>query len=1006
MRLGDAMPAPQIILDLIERFERNIEAYKSGSYNETQVRREFIDPFFEALGWDVNNREGNAEAYKDVIHEDTVRVSGITKAPDYSFRIGGQRKFFVEAKKPSINLKDNPAPAFQVRRYAWSAKLPLSIVTDFDELAVYDCRFKPDQRDHAEKARVKYYTFSQYAEKWDEIAAIFSKDSILKGSFDKYAESNKTKRGTSEVDNAFLAEIESWRDTLAKNIALRNTLTVRELNDCVQRIIDRVIFLRIAEDRGIEDYGALRSVSCGHDTYARLQDLFYKADDRYNSGLFHFEHETGEAEPPDTLTTSLSIDDKPLKEILKRLYYPDSPYEFSVLPADILGQVYEQFLGKIISLTKKHIAVIEYKPEVKKAGGVFYTPTYIVEFIVENTVGKLLEGKSPKKVERLRIIDPACGSGSFLLVAYQYILDWHLSWYLNNDPKKWAKARKPSIYQGKGGTWNLSTTERKKILLNNIYGVDIDSQAVEVTKLSLLLKVLEGETGDTLDQQRKLFHLRALPDLGNNIKCGNSLIGPDFYKCKQMSFIDKEEMYRVNVFDWEREFAEVFKEGGFDVVIGNPPYLNIDDVWGKGEIRLQAIKQMYPEIYNDKTDILFYFLAKACTLSKRFVSFIVSRAFLEAYKADKLRAWLLQNSAIQGIVDFQNFYVFQGVGITTSIITLRTDIKAGSFPVFKLKNGMKPTEDLVADFSSDHIFDKYLVAQSDLSASSWSFVADAERDINEKIDAQGIPVGEILVIGKGMETGLNKVFGSRSIDDIRTWNVSKDRVYRRASNTDIQRYSIRDRSEYLLYLENVETFTSLPLGIQRYLRKHESELKERAAFQRGNCLWWKYTWPLHKDFYSQKKILCPYLSTKNRFAIDEEKKFIGLTDTTVLFDNNQPEHLYYLLGLLNSRLLTFRYKSIGKLKSGGIYEYFWNGISKLPIKRIDFKDSSDKKDHDQMVLFVGQMLTLQKRLLDAKTGHDKILIQRQIDVIDKQIDALVYELYDLSEKEIAVIEHN
>ena len=442
---GPLMPAPQIILELIERFERNIESYKSNGYNETQVRREFIDPFFEALGWDVNNTAGHAEAYKDVIHEDAVKVSGVTKAPDYSFRIGGQRKFFVEAKKPSVNLKDAPAAAFQVRRYAWSAKLPLSIVTDFEEFAVYDCRIKPDQKDKSDKARITYYSWRQYADKWDEIAAVFSKDVILKGSFDKYAESSKAKRGTSEVDNAFLAEIESWRDALARNIALRNTLSVRELNDAVQRTIDRIIFLRIAEDRGIEDYGSLRSLCNGANIYGRLQELFYKADDRYNSGLFHFRNEKDQAEPPDNLTTKLTIDDKPLKEILTRLYYPDSPYEFSVLPADILGQVYEQFLGKVIRLTSDHRAVVEDKPEVKKAGGVFYTPTYIVDYIVKNTVGKLLEGKNPKTAEKLRILDPACGSGSFLLGAYQCLLDWHLQWYTKTIPKNTPKPKADTL---------------------------------------------------------------------------------------------------------------------------------------------------------------------------------------------------------------------------------------------------------------------------------------------------------------------------------------------------------------------------------------------------------------------------------------------------------------------------------------------------------------------------------------------------------------------------------
>ena len=578
------MPAPQLILDLIERFERNKEAYKSGAYNETQVRREFIDPFFQALGWDVNNEAGNAEAYKDVIHEDAVKVGGVTKAPDYSFRIGGQRKFFVEAKQPSINIKDTPAPAYQVRRYAWSAKLPLSIVTDFDEFAVYDCRVKPDQSDRADKARILYYTYKQYDEKWDEIAGIFSKDAIFKGSFDKYAESGKAKRGTAEVDSVFLAEIESWRETLARNIALRNRLSVRELNDAVQRTIDRIIFLRIAEDRGIEEYGSLRGLCNGNNTYARLQELFYKADDRYNSGLFHFRHEKDEAEPPDNLTTSLAIDDKPLKDILKRLYYPDSPYEFSVLPADILGQVYEQFLGKVIRLTSDHRAVVEDKPEVKKAGGVFYTPTYIVDYIVQNTVGKLLEGKTPRTAEKLRILDPACGSGSFLLGAYQHLLDWHVKWYAENDPEKCARAKKPVLFKGQGGAWHLTTAERKRILLNNIYGVDIDFQACEVTKLSLLLKVLEGETGETLNYQFKLFHERALPNLGGNIKCGNSLIGPDFYDGKQTSLLDTEEMQRVNAFDWQAEFPDIFKAGGFDAVIGNPPY-----------IRIQALKEWAPK---------------------------------------------------------------------------------------------------------------------------------------------------------------------------------------------------------------------------------------------------------------------------------------------------------------------------------------------------------------------------------------------------------------------------
>ncbi len=250
------MSASDRIKRLTETFDRNLESYKRGSYNEAQVRIEFINPFFEELGWDINNRQGYSEAYKDVIHEDAIKVGGVTKAPDYCFRIGGTRKFFLEAKQPSINLQEDIHPAYQLRRYGWSAKLPLSILTDFEEFAVYDCRVKPQKTDKVSHSRILYLRYTDYADRWDEIAGIFSREAILKGSFDKYIESSKNKKGTTEVDAAFLQEIERWRELLARNIALRNPgLSQRELNFSVQQTIDRIVFLRICEDRGMEPTG-------------------------------------------------------------------------------------------------------------------------------------------------------------------------------------------------------------------------------------------------------------------------------------------------------------------------------------------------------------------------------------------------------------------------------------------------------------------------------------------------------------------------------------------------------------------------------------------------------------------------------------------------------------------------------------------------------------------------------------------------------------------------------
>jgi hypothetical protein len=266
----------------------------------------------------------------------------------------------------------------------------------------------------------------------------------------------------------------------------------------------------------------------------------------------------------DAFTPALTIDDRVLKQIIKSLYYP-CPYVFKEIPVEILGQVYERFLGKVIRLTPARQAKIEEKPEVRKAGGVYYTPKYIVDYIVENTVGELLADKTPEEAAELTIVDPACGSGSFLLGAFQYLLDWHESWYLGHDPEKWTRGKQPALIHTAEGDWRLTTAEKKRILLNNIYGVDIDAQAVEVTKLSLLMKVLEEETG-----QLTLGFERALPDLGDNIKCGNSLIDWDYFEGQLIR--DEAEVERVNPFEWEQGFPEVFAKGGFDAVIGNPPW--------------------------------------------------------------------------------------------------------------------------------------------------------------------------------------------------------------------------------------------------------------------------------------------------------------------------------------------------------------------------------------------------------------------------------------------------
>jgi type I restriction-modification system DNA methylase subunit len=1050
------MSLPQTIRELVDRFKRQREAYRSPQYNETQLRREFLDPFFKTLGWDIDNEQGYAEAYKDVIHEDTIRVGESTKAPDYCFRIGGARKFFLEAKKPAVDIKHDVSPAFQLRRYAWTTKLPLSILSDFEEFAVYDCRVKPDQRDSAAVARVLYIPCTEYAERWDEIASVFSRDAVLKGSFDKFAESNKAKRGTADVDDEFLKTIEDWRAELARNLALRNPkLTQRELNFAVQRIIDRIIFLRICEGRGIEDYGRLRALTNGDRIYPRLAQLFEQADDRFNSGLFHFQREKGRHEAPDELTLGLDLDDKLLRDILKSLYYPECPYVFSALSANILGQVYEQFLGKVIRLTEGHRAVVEEKPEVKKAGGVYYTPAYIVEFIVQQTIGNLVEGKTPKQAAKLKILDPACGSGSFLLGAYEFLLRWHLDCYVKNEPAKWAKGSRPALVQTSGG-WRLTIAERKRILLDNLYGVDIDAQAVATTKLSLLLKLLEGETQQSLQPLLRKFQERALPDLSDNIKCGNSLIGPDYYQQPELTLLTQDELDRVNVFDWHAEFPHIFQratstgelretaaaspldytmpgvplhgsysykktkgakaralpvatesewEGGFDAVIGNPPYVRQES--------LSAAKEYFRnhyEAFDGVADLYTYFMEQSVNLlcGGGLFSMIVSSSFLRATYGEPLRRTLKKNTAILRIVDFGGLAVFANAKDTyVCIPLLAKGAKQKRVEVSKVESlGIRKLSEHVA---ANH----FTIPHEQLSPGAWSLKSSAETAVFEKAMKAGQPLGQYVErrFFRGVTSGLNEAF----VIDTETKRklIAKDRrsaelIHPLLGGEDIGRYFFHETGKWLIFTRRGVDIDSYP-AIRAHLEKWKEDLtpKSDQSANRGRKPG-RYAWyeiqddVAYYEAFDRPKLIFPDICKGPRFALDTSGSYLANTAYCLGTDDR------YLLGFLNSRLFWFAISNISipfGIRAGEYrYRLICQYMERVPIRVVDVANRADKSSHDQIVKLVEQMLELHQRLAAARTPPEKTSLDRQIAAIDAQIDRLVYELYGLSAEEIRIVE--
>lgn len=972
------MTAPQIIVDLVESFKKNEHIYTdSNLFDEENTKTDFINPFFEALGWDVTNKNHRSPQFKDVVYEKSIKVGTKTKAPDYEFRVGGTPIFFVEAKKPSVNIETDKNPAFQIRRYGWSAKLKLCILTDFEELAVYETNIKPDKKQSASIGRVKYYHYSEYVEKWDEIASIFSKEAVLNGDFDNFAEANsdKKKKGTGEVDDEFLKEMEHWRDLLARNIALRNKdLNEDALNYAVQITIDRILFCRMAEDRGIEKYGTLLELTKKDNIYQHLMEVFKIADLKYNSGLFCLSADPARHINRDMVTEHLTIDDGVFKEIFTNLYYPNSPYEFSVISPEILGQVYEQLLGSIIRLTPAHMAKVEEKPEVKKAGGVFYTPSFIVKDIVKKTVGKLIKDKTPNQISKIRILDPACGSGSFLIEAYQELLNYHLDYYTNLE-----KPPKDTIYQGKDGEWRLTIREKKRILKNNIYGVDLDFLAVEVTKLSLLLKVLEDQNKDVVEQQQKLFHERVLPDLSDNIKNGNSLISTDYITLET----DIGDIKSIKPFNYVEEFPLVFVDGGFDIIVGNPPY-----------VRQELIKDQKPyyknhyQSYTGVADLYVYFFENGLNLLKDngSLGFICSNKYTRANYGKNLRKFLL-NYNIKHYDDYGGKKVFKHATVDAAVIVINKS---------KVQNNIISVNN-----------NEFEINQNNLTEDSWAFHPPEVLNLIDKVFSQGIKLGDIpdIKINNGIKTGYNKAFviDKKTKDDLIAKDENNAQIIKPVlRGRDILRWKVNFEEKYLIFTRRCIKINSFPV-IKEYLSQYKKNLNPRNNGQSIGRKPGKYKWyeiqdtiAYYEDFENPKLIWAEITQSPN-FYYDEDGYYMNNKCFMISSDET---NLKVLNAIFLSTLFEFLYRNLGSNL----------GEKGLELRKVFLVDLPivipDEDKQSEIIGLVDEIIHLNKELKNIKSPTERNSLNMKIELIDKEINNLIYDLYNISNQEIKIIEEN
>jgi hypothetical protein len=963
--------AKKKIAKLVYEFKEDIvDSGKIKNYNEENVKMHFITPLFKALGWKMNDQN-------EVLYEENI----YGKRADYLFILNGKKSLIVEAKQPNKSLAldttSGISVAKQVISYAWHKQIPIAVATDFEELFVYHALTKPlnpaknlmliENKDFSLK-------FTEFIDKF-ELLWLLSRDSFEGGRLDKYLKKDAKKHKT--VDKSILEDLVHIRNWLTKDVKKYNQdLPNEEIDEVVQKLIDRLIFIRSVEDRGLENrkdwllsiVNDAKEQRLKKTIIAELREVFKHFDTVYNSKLF----------AKARIDDDIKISNEVLGKVIFGLYFGTASgrfrYEFDQISVDLLGSIYEQYLGMLLRSTEKRVKLEEGKSKRKKMG-IYYTPQYIVDYIVRNTVGEYMKGKSLKEIEDIKILDPACGSGSFLQRAYDEVKE--------EVKRRIENGEKHNVYtelETVDGEKKLKLGQKQHIIVRNIHGVDLDEQAVEIAQLSLLLKLLEGESSSTKKKR--------LPMLRNNIQCGNSLI-------------DDYEIAGDKAFKWESRFKDIMDNGGFDVIVGNPPY-----------VRVQNLKYNEIDYYKNnfssaskRTDIYLMFYEKAINILNNGgrVGFISSIQFINSEYGEGLRKLLLKNKIIE-IIDFGDLPLFSNAVTYTGI--------------FIIEKG-KPSDFLYTHINSiDNIEyqitnnKRQKISINNLSEKMWVLQGNEVKKILNKIN-NNPKLNEIAIINTGCFTGKDESF---FVDDelIKKEKLENDIIKPVILGKEPKRYILHIPKRKSIYpyqlvdgktkiIEEKDLRKNYP-NTFKYLQKHKKSLlsrrDSRVSFSESGRIWYSYTRKGLLDIFNKEKIIVGYITNTNNFCIDEHKNIYGVGRAFSISLNNPNYKLNYLLAILCSKLYLFLMKKECPIKKGGFFKISSAYLNELPIKKIS------PEQQKPFIKLANRMLDLNKQLQQEKSDSKRERLQQQIKDTDYEIDQRVYKLYGLTKEEIKIVEDN
>ncbi|MFA5412730.1 MAG: N-6 DNA methylase [Candidatus Micrarchaeia archaeon] len=901
------------LAEFIQRYQRHKSEGKLDKLVEENTK-DYIDELFRILGWDIID---------DVIKE---YGTGKRKRVDYAFHLAGATKFLLEAKAYREDLEDRYVD--QTLQYGYQNNKTWVVLTNLREIRIYNAKYF----DQEEQIRQLFapITLENALERFDDLW-LLSKDAMEHGLINQVATKYGKIRPREAIDKKIFEDLMEWRSLLTKSISKNNKFegTPEEagerIDEAVQKILDRLIFVRVCEDRGLEEEEVLKwcirqsKEDKKYDLMKYLNRLFSKLNGVYNSGLFasHF-------------SENLKIDDETLEKVINHTYIsPDGlKYDFSAIDADILGTVYEQYLGTLLKKTEKRATLKSEKAQRKKMG-IYYTPTYIVDYIVKNTLGKKLkECKTPEEALKIKVLDPACGSGSFLIRAY-------------DEFKRWFESYKAK--SGKGGEQTVLSSDDKKglqtfmdrVLENCIYGVDLDTKAVEIAQLNLLLKSAEDR--------------HKLPKLDHTIQNGNSLV-------------DDPAIAGRFAFKWEDKFPEVFRQGGFDVVIGNPPYINaiqLNKVVGENVKKFWKTKY---ETARGTYDIYILFFEQSLKVCREggFVSFITPNKYLSAPYAVAFREWFCKLYTLNRILDLSKVQVFADPSVYP-IISIFENKKAGQ--TYELLGERIFSENL-ADKTSYTVSSKWLTA---LPEHIWGVILSDNAAL----------IGKIMKNSKSLES------------------ISIVQATSTAAEAD----------EYSSYIN--ETKSGMPIINTGTIDRYSTTYGSSSFMNKGTKLM-KPTLDLskvsetRKKIYQTPKIIISKLALRIEGFLDLDGSYASINTNCIYLKENNKDELEYLAGVINSKLLSFVYSELfsGLRMSGGYFQFQAPQLRVLPIANVT------PAQKEKVGKAVARIVQLSEKINQSgvKSSNENQRLIAEIQKTDAEIDILVYDSYNLTEAEKKTIE--